>query len=138
MYRSRGLTIIEMLVVSALMGVALVAVMRVISASAHLENRSEVTLRLSLRASAEMERLKTVPYEELNEGTIELENFSNPPSRTGPPGRTSPHDQGEVTIRSLHNGNRKEITITMTHTTPKGFKPIRLVTLIAKPIEEGS
>ena len=126
MHRTRGLTLIEMIIVSALMGVALVAVMRVISASAHLENRSEVTLRLSLRASAEMERLKTVPYEELTEGTRELENFS------------SPHDQGEVTVRSLHNGKMKEITITMTHTSAKGFRPIRLVTMIAKPIEEGS
>ena len=126
MHRTRGVTLIEMLVVSALMGTALVAVMRVISASAHLENRSEVTLRLSLRASAEMERLKTLPYEELVEGTRELKNFS------------SLHDQGEVTIRSLHNGKMKEITITMTHTSAKGFRPIRLVTLIAKPIEEGS
>ena len=126
MHRTRGLTVMEMLVVSALMGVALVAVMRVISASAHLENRSEVTLRLSLRASAEMERLKTVPYEELVEGTRELESFS------------SSNDQGEIAIRSLHNGNMKEITITMTHTSAKGFRPIRLVTLIAKPIEEGS
>lgn len=132
MHRTRGLTVMEMLVVSALMGIALVAVMRVICASAHLENRSEVTLRLSLRASAEMERLKTVPYEELTEGTRELKNFSNPP------GRTSPNDRGEVTIRSLHNGRMKEITITMTHTSAKGFRPIRLVTLIAKPIEEGS
>ncbi len=132
MHRTRGLTLIEMIIVAALMGVALVAVMRVISASAHLENRSEVTLRLSLRASAEMERLKTVPYEELTEGTRELENFLSPPSRTGP------HDQGEVTIRSLHNGKMKEITITMTHTSAKGFRPIRLVTLIAKPTGEGS
>lgn len=126
MHRTRGVTLIEMLVVSALMGIALVAVMRVISASAHLENRSEVMLRLSLRASAEIERLKTVPYEELNEGTIELENFS------------SSNDRGEIAIRSLHNGKMKEITITMTHTSAKGFRPIRLVTLIAKPIEEGS
>ena len=132
MHRSRGLTLIEMIIVSALMGIALVAVMRVISASAHLENRSEVMLRLSLRASAEIERLKTVPYEELNEGTIELENFSSPP------GRTSSNDRGEIAIRSLHNGKMKEITITMTHTSAKGFRPIRLVTLIAKPIEEGS
>ncbi len=126
MHRTRGLTVIEMLVVSALMGVALVAVMRVISASAHLENRSEVMLRLSLRASAEIERLKTLPYEQLFEGTRELKNFTNH------------NDRGEIAIRSLHNGNMKEVTITMTHTTPKGFKPIRLVTLIAKPIEEGS
>jgi hypothetical protein len=127
-----------MLVVSALMGIALVAVMRVISASAHLENRSEVTLRLSLRASAEMERLKTLPYEELTDGTRELENFLSPPSRTGPPGRTSSNDRGEIAIRSLHNGKMKEITITMTHTSAKGLRPIRLVTMIAKPIEEGS
>jgi len=126
MHRTRGLTLIEMIIVAVLMGVALVAVMRVISASAHLENRSEVMLRLSLRASAEIERLKTLPYEELTEGTIELENFS------------SSNDRGEISIRSLHNGRMKEITITMTHTTPKGFKPIQLVTLIAKPIEEGS
>ncbi len=126
MHRTRGVTLIEMLVVAALMGIALVAVMRVISASAHLENRSEVTLRLSLRASAEIERLKTLPYEEITDGTKELENFS------------SSNDRGEIAIRSLHNGNMKEITITMTHTSAKGFRPIRLVTMIAKPIEEGS
>jgi prepilin-type N-terminal cleavage/methylation domain-containing protein len=122
---TRGLTLIEMLVVSVLMAVALVAVMRVISASANLENRSQVTLRLSLRANAEMERLKTLPYEELTGGTRELENL---------PGA---NDRGEVTIRSLHNDTMKEITITMTHTAAKGFRPIRLVTLVAKPVEEG-
>jgi prepilin-type N-terminal cleavage/methylation domain-containing protein len=118
---TRGLTLIEMLVVSVLMAVALVAVMRVISASANLENRSQVTLR----ANAEMERLKSLPYEELTGGTRELENL---------PGA---NDRGEVTIRSLHNDTMKEITITMTHTAAKGFRPIRLVTLVAKPVEEG-
>lgn len=126
MRRTRGLTIIEMLVVSALMAIALVAVLRAISASTNLENRSEVTLRLSLLANAEMERVKTLRYEELTEGTRALEKLSNP------------NDQGQVTIRSLNNGNMKEITITMTHTTAKGFQPVQLVTMIAKPMGEES
>jgi hypothetical protein len=118
---NRALTLIEMIMVSAIVVFFVGATLRVISVVQSLRERSGNIAALSLRANAEIEKLKMKPFDEIQPGKHALPSL---------PERQS----GEIVITEIHPGGLKQIVVTLRTASAKDIADVTLTTLVAKPI----
>jgi prepilin-type N-terminal cleavage/methylation domain-containing protein len=112
-----GLTLLEMLIVSAVMAFALLGTIKAVSVTRNLIDRGEVLTRLMLRAHSEIEARKALPFDQLKVGATALAGFDDP--------RTT----GTVTIAPLADGAGLRIAVDLVGRSPRGAETIHLAAL---------
>jgi len=115
--KNSGLTLLEMLVVSAVMAFALVGTLKAVTTARSLTDRSELLTRLMLRAHSEIEARKAAPFESLEVGATRLTGFDDP------------HTTGVVTISRLSNSPALKIAAEIVCRTWRETETIRLSAL---------
>ena len=121
--KKSGVTLLEMLIVSAIMAFALLATLKAVTITRGLTDRSEILTRLMLRAHSEIETRKVVPFERLEVGTTTLSGFDDP--------RTT----GVVTVSSLPDSPGLKIAVDLVTETPRGAHTIYLSALRLPEVE---
>jgi len=112
-----GVTLFEMLIVSAVMAFALLGTLKVVTVTRGLTDRAETLTRLMLRAHSEIEARKAVPFESLKVGSTPLTGFEDP------------HTTGAVTLSRLPDGAGLKIAAEMYCRTWRGAEVILLSAL---------
>jgi type II secretory pathway pseudopilin PulG len=119
--RVRAVTLLELIVVCGIITFSLTATLRVIGSVQSLRERSKDLTALSLRANAELERLKVQPFDEIQPGKRSLASL---PDR----------QTGEIVVSDIHPGTLKQITVTLRATSAKDNAEVSVTTLLAKPV----
>ena len=117
MRRKRGVTLLEMLIVCAVLSIGLVGTVSVISSSRHTQKEARVLAQLSLRANAELETWRIKSPDSLKTGTFPITIMDDD------------HTTGIVSIKPFQDTKLWEITVTLQRTTPKGTRKVIFNTL---------
>jgi len=112
-----GVTLLEMIFVSAVMALALLGTLKVVTVTRGLTDRGEILTRLMLRAHGELEARKAVPFENLKVGSTPLTGFDDP------------YTTGVVTISRLPDGAGLRISAELVCRTWRGDHEIQLSAL---------
>jgi hypothetical protein len=118
--KQTAVTILEMLVVIAIVTAVLGATLRVIANVQFMRERSEDATSLALRANAELEKIKAAPFEEISAGKRQIEDLKG-------------NQTGEISVTELEAGKLKQIDVTMRTSSARNVDEITYSTLIAKP-----
>jgi prepilin-type N-terminal cleavage/methylation domain-containing protein len=115
--KQSGLTLLEMIVVSAVMAFALLGTLKAVTVTRGLSDRAEILTRLMLRAHSEIEARKVIPFGDLKVGTTLLSGFEDP------------HTTGVVTVSRLPDSAGVKIAAEMVCRTWRSADTIRLSAL---------
>lgn len=115
--RQRGVTLLEMIVVSAVMAFALLGTLKAVTIARGLTDRADILTRLMLRAHSEIEVRKALPFARLAVGTTPLGGFEDP-------GTT-----GVVTVSRLPDSPGLRIAAEIVCRTWRGENVVRLAAL---------
>jgi len=109
-----GVTLLELIVVTGIMSFALLGTLKAVSVTRGLNDRAEILTRLTLRAHAELETRKALPFEQINPGATPLTGFDDP--------RTT----GVVTIERLPDAPGLRIAVELVGRTHRGEHAVYL------------
>jgi len=112
-----GLTLLEMIIVSAMMAFALLASLKAVTVARGLTDRADILTRLMLRAHSEIEARKAMPFERLEVGPTVLSGFEDRETT------------GVVVISRLPNSPGLKIAAELHSRTWRGTETIRLSAL---------
>ncbi len=112
-----GVTLLEMLIVSAVMGFALLGTLKIVTVTRGLTDRAELLTRLMLRAHSEIEARKAASFESLAVGVTPLTDFEDPQTT------------GAITISRLPDSPGLKIAAELVCRTWRGSEVIHLTAL---------
>ena len=115
--KNLGLTLLEMLIVSAVMAFALLASLKAVTVARGLTDRGDILTRLMFRAHSEIEARKAVPFERLQVGRTVLSGFEDRETT------------GVIVISRLPNSPGLKIAAEINSRTWRGTETIRLSAL---------
>jgi hypothetical protein len=118
---ARAVTLMEMIIVCGIVTIALGATLRVISSVQSLRDRSADITSLTLRANAELEKLKVKPFDEITPGKHPISPLPSEQS-------------GEISVTEIQPGKLKQITVTIRTFTARDSDELSFTTMLAKPI----
>lgn len=115
--RTSALTLIELLIAVVIISIMVAATIKAITITRALTARSQSLTRLMLRAHSEIEKRKSLSFDQLTTGTTVLTGFED--SRT----------TGAVTLARLPGSDGIRITVELVGHTHRGAEPVRLTAL---------
>jgi len=115
--RRSGVTLLEMIIVAAVMAIALLATIKAVTIARGVTDRGDILTRMMLRAHSEIEARKALPFERLTVGSTPLADLDD--SNT----------TGVVTVSRLLDSPGLRITAELSCRTWRGVEAIRLAAL---------